>query len=120
MRPITTPINLLVCGASSTGKSSFIRMCTQMLSAAANPATLDSPSPSKVTLATPAAEAAGVGPGADPHAVLLSGSGAFATVLPPIVCPEACRELVYTFQVGRPACCSASSKTNGSAVVVCT
>ncbi|KAF6262667.1 hypothetical protein COO60DRAFT_1635822 [Scenedesmus sp. NREL 46B-D3] len=43
-------------------------------------------------------EAAGIGQAVDPHAVLLSGADAFATVLPPILCPEACRELVYTFQ----------------------
>ncbi|WIA22266.1 hypothetical protein OEZ85_004588 [Tetradesmus obliquus] len=96
MRPITTPINLLVCGASSTGKSSFIRACAQMLSAASS--NLGTTSDSKAQLPSPAAEAAGIGAAADPHAVLLSGSGAFCTKLPPIVCPAACRELVYTFQ----------------------
>ncbi|WIA33178.1 hypothetical protein OEZ86_006325 [Tetradesmus obliquus] len=69
-------------------------MCAQLLGAAADSTTLDS----YAGVPSPAAEAAGIGPAADPHAVLLSGSGAFATKLPPIVCPTACRELVYTFQ----------------------
>jgi hypothetical protein len=103
MRPITTPINLHICGASGTGKTSFIRMCAQTLSAAAaSPTTSGTENPTAVPSA--AAEAAGIGPAEDPHAVLLSGSGAFCTTLPPIVCPEACRALVYTFQVGTLYC----------------
>jgi hypothetical protein len=118
MRPITTPINLLVCGASSTGKSSFIRICSQMLGAAATPTTSDSKvAPLEATPAA-AAEAAGIGPAADPHAVLLSGAGAFSTVLPPIVCPEACRELVYSFQVGTPAKCREPSNPPLTAAVL--
>lgn len=120
MRPIHTPINLLVCGGSSTGKTSLIRMCAEMLSSSEGSA---APSPhgphaaqaaatnsSSVEIGTasgcgnaaapcPVAEAAGISQAVDPHAVLLSGADAFTTVLPPILCPEACRELVYTFQV---------------------
>jgi hypothetical protein len=137
MRPVRTSINLIVCGASGTGKSSFIRACAKMLSAsgsantpfaaaatptAAHPAPTGETKPSFTTseigtmpaadsssssnfevktntCAAAAVEATGIGQAVDPHAVLLSGAKAFATVLPSVLCPEACRELVYTFQV---------------------
>lgn len=83
MRPITTPINILVCGVSSTGKSSFIRTCAQLL----NP---------QGASATAAAAASSTD---DSHAVLMAGADDFATTLKPILVPEAGRELVYKFQV---------------------
>jgi GTPase SAR1 family protein len=80
MRPITTPINILVCGASSTGKSSFIRACAQLLN------------PQGSSAAAALTSSTGL------HAVLADADKC-ATTLSPILVPEAGRALVYKFQV---------------------
>jgi energy-coupling factor transporter ATP-binding protein EcfA2 len=100
MRPITTPVNLLVCGASGCGKSSFIRAFAKMLNQGA------ATSVDAATHDDAAAESwrvSGTGPSADPHAVLLAGADEFAAVVGPLSVPEAGRELLYKLQV---SCCT--------------
>jgi hypothetical protein len=96
MRPISTPVNLLVCGASGSGKSSFISAFTKMLTcdAAAAPSGGEKESAESETW-----RVSGTGASADPHAVLLAGPEQFAAAVGPIPVPEAGRELLYTLQV---------------------
>ncbi|KAF6262687.1 Septin-domain-containing protein [Scenedesmus sp. NREL 46B-D3] len=100
MRPISTPVNLLVCGASGSGKSSFISAFIKML----NPD------------AAAAAESAAGGPGTKPeelksswkmsgitpdypHAALsLADQRDKLATIGPISVPEAGRELLYRLQ----------------------
>lgn len=82
MRPITTNVNVLVCGPSSSGKSRFLRGCRQLLT------------PGNFTSQPKAADASSAD---DIHTVLLEDSDKFASTLT-LEAPEAGRALVYKFQ----------------------
>ncbi|WIA14001.1 hypothetical protein OEZ85_002562 [Tetradesmus obliquus] len=109
MRPITTPVNLLLCGASSCGKSSFIRAFVDMLqisdasaaTATEEPGNKDDEAPEESCRVPPfmTLTVSGTGAAADPHAVLLAGSDEFAAAVGPISVPEAGREVQYRLQV---------------------
>uniref|UniRef100_A0A383WEA1 Septin-type G domain-containing protein n=1 Tax=Tetradesmus obliquus TaxID=3088 RepID=A0A383WEA1_TETOB len=89
MRPITTPVNLLLCGASGSGKSSFIRAFTKMLhadSAAAAAAAAAAEQPATEADDSESWMVSETGASADPHAVLLAGSGGFAAAVGPSHC----------------------------------
>uniref|UniRef100_A0A383VXV4 Septin-type G domain-containing protein n=1 Tax=Tetradesmus obliquus TaxID=3088 RepID=A0A383VXV4_TETOB len=108
MRPITTPVNLLLCGASSCGKSSFIRAFVDMLqisdesaaTATEEPGNKDVEAPEESCRVPPfmTLTVSGTGAAADPHAVLLAGSDEFAAAVGPISVPEAGREVQYRLQ----------------------
>ncbi|WIA34159.1 hypothetical protein OEZ86_012519 [Tetradesmus obliquus] len=108
MRPITTPVNLLLCGASSCGKSSFIRAFVDMLqisdasaaTATEEPGNKDDEAPEESCRVPPfmTLTVSGTGAAADPHAVLLAGSDEFAAAVGPISVPEAGREVQYRLQ----------------------
>ena len=91
MRPITTHINLMVAGASHTGKTSFIRAFSEGLGAACG--TAGDQTPAGPSFAVTGAD--------DPLTAFQLDPNAWVTKLKPIQVPEASRELVYTLQVGK-------------------
>ncbi|WIA17574.1 hypothetical protein OEZ85_014400 [Tetradesmus obliquus] len=98
MRPITTRVNMLLCGASGSGKSSFIIAFTKMLHADSAAAAAAAEQPATEADDSESWMVSGTGASADPHAVLLAGSGGFAAAVGPISVPEAGRELLYRLQ----------------------
>jgi GTPase SAR1 family protein len=99
MRPINTSVNLLVCGASGCGKSSFIRAFVNMLSPEAAATSIESAEEKEESAAAESWRVSGIGPSVDPHAVLWPTAVEFAAVVGPLSVPEAGRELLYKLQV---------------------
>jgi septin family protein len=97
MRPIRTPINILVAGGSGLGKSSFIKTFAEALDVEYNHAA-DSHTWSE---AVPDRLLAGVTTG---FKSFQEAPEAWVTKLEPIEVPEAARDLVYSFQVSSGVC----------------
>jgi septin family protein len=92
MRPIRTPVNILVAGGSGLGKSSFIKTFAEGLGAEYTHAA-DSHTWSD---AVPDRFSAGLSSG---FKSFQEKPETWVTKLEPIEVPEAARELVYSFQV---------------------
>lgn len=120
MRPITTHVNVLLAGSSHyLGKAPYYAEDASVPSAehsgeATSPASdkttpppADGPSEAKASIAGADGDAAATASGPiDLHGMFLEDPAAWATQLPPVLMPEACREMVYRFQVGPGgACC---------------